>query len=636
MRDGGPPPPDPAAARRTHAALGPTLARLWEALEKGDVLAILADELRADAVARAAAKLTRSTVLRLPPPDSLPGEGDLSSPATAGRRVAALRALRERDRGPVLLVTDAVAAAHLLPPPEAFDGPVPTLKAGGDIDREALAAELEAIGYFADERIDEPGEMAIRGGAFDIFPPDAERPVRILLEEDRIVRISPYDPVTQLGDGEELEAVTLTPAVEPPLGSNPTDLFAHFPAARLALDPEAPRRRDGFLRLARESVGAKAQARVTSWQARDAIDLAEGDETPGTRFIEQRRPDLAFLSALVEEREKGQRLVLAGSPRDLRFLGRRIAQRLGEAPREVDSWLDVRAAEPGALLAAPVELDRGWRAPGVTVIAAPDVLGSRALDAGAPAAAPILFEEATELQLGDAVIHEDHGLAILRGLETVAADDAEADAIRLEYAGDAMRLVPVEEAHRLWRYGGEGEAATLDRLDGSTWQTRREDLDNTIAVTARQLVGLAAERAERRAPVLEPPVADYERFVSGFPFTETADQLRAIEAVRADLAGDGRWTGSSSATSATARRRLRSAPPPLPRWRAGRLRSSPRRRCSCASISTPSAAASRRSASRSCCSRASPHGQTRGRRRRRSPTAPPASPSVRRRSPGRR
>jgi transcription-repair coupling factor (superfamily II helicase) len=102
--------------------------------------------------------------------------------------------------------------------------------------------------------------------------------------------------------------------------------------------------------------------------------------------------------------------------------------------------------------------------------------------------------------------------------------------------GRPQRLVPVEEADRLWRYGAEAEAVTLDKLDGSSWAKRRGDIDLAVAQTARQLVQLAAERDARTAPVLSPPVSDYERFAAGFPFTETPDQARAIEAVRADLA----------------------------------------------------------------------------------------------------
>jgi transcription-repair coupling factor (superfamily II helicase) len=144
-----------------------------------------------------------------------------------------------------------------------------------------------------------------------------------------------------------------------------------------------------------------------------------------------------------------------------------------------------------------------------------------------------------DFHVGDAIIHEDYGLGLLRGIETVGTSEGEGDAIRLEYAGQTQRLVPVDEAHRLWRYGAEADAVTLDKLDGSSWDKRRAELDATIADTARQLVAMAEERAARTAPVLEPPVSEYERFAAGFPFNETPDQLRAIEAVRQDL-GSGK------------------------------------------------------------------------------------------------
>jgi transcription-repair coupling factor (superfamily II helicase) len=94
----------------------------------------------------------------------------------------------------------------------------------------------------------------------------------------------------------------------------------------------------------------------------------------------------------------------------------------------------------------------------------------------------------------------------------------------------------VSEADRLWRYGGDADAVALDKLDGSSWEKRRGAIHAAIAETARSLTVMAEERAGRSAPVLEPDTAAYERFSAGFPYSETRDQMRAIEAVRADLA----------------------------------------------------------------------------------------------------
>ena len=543
--DTAPPPGELEGAgstRRRHAALGPTVARLCEALEQGDVLAILCSEQRGEAVARAVAALSEATVLWCPPSDALPGEAAPASPAVAGKRFAALSALHSRREGRVLLVTDATSAAQKLAPPSAFESPPHILRLGEKIDGQALADALESIGYFVDERVDEPGEMAVRGGTIDLFPADSELPVRIHLSDDRIERIAPYDPVTQLGLGDELEALEIRPAAEPLPDKEPVTIFDHLPAAAIAFDPEAPERRDSFVELAREAArGAEASlADAEDWKAaatgRKRISLAEGDEESGRRFVETRNPERSFLAELKIARERGDVVAIAGSGRDIRFIARRMERPLGEAPRPVATWREVLASKGGSIVSMTAELERGWSSPGVTVIAASDLLGARAQISAAAGTPNPLAQDNVDFHIGDAVIHEDYGLGVLRGIETVSTSESQGDAVRLEYSGGAQRLVPVDEAHRLWRYGAEADAVTLDKLDGSSWEKRRSEIDEAIAETARQLVVLAEERAGKTAPVLEPPVADYERFSAGFVFNETPDQLRAIEAVRADLA----------------------------------------------------------------------------------------------------
>jgi transcription-repair coupling factor (superfamily II helicase) len=533
--------PQPAPEARD-AAIGPTLARLLAAVQNDDVLMIASTEQRGEALARAAASLTDALVLWCPPPDVLPGEPVPSSPAVAGKRFGALAALHQRGGRRVLFITDAASVAHKLPPPDTFAARMLAFRPGDVIDSDALPAELEAIGYFADERVDEPGEFAIRGGAIDLFPASAEMPVRIHLADHHVERIDVYDPVTQLGGEDELDLLELCPAAEPESGEASATLFDHLPGAAVALDPEAEERRDRFLDLAEDAAAKKKLAGPAEWRKvlkdRTLVSLELREEQPGQRFVEARNPERAFATALAEARERGDRVVIAGSARDLRFVSGRMERRTGEAPRAVERWKEVGQAEPGAVLAAEAELERGWSEPGLTVVATSDMLGARAQAAAGPAANP-LEQHVADFHLGDAVIHEDHGLGVLRGIETVSTGEAESDAVRLEYAGETQRLVPVEEAGRLWRYGADADAVSLDRLNGSSWEKRRAEINETIADTARQLVALSAERAERTAPVLDPPVRDYERFSAGFPYSETADQTRAIQAVRDDL-GSGK------------------------------------------------------------------------------------------------
>lgn len=127
-------------------------------------------------------------------------------------------------------------------------------------------------------------------------------------------------------------------------------------------------------------------------------------------------------------------------------------------------------------------------------------------------------------------------IAGLTHKSSAAGDKAPGDAIELEYAGGARRLIPVEEADRIWKYGADRSAVTLDSLDGASWRKRRLVIDKAMTEAAADLTRIARENAKRRAVKIAPDAAAYNEFAAGFPFSETPDQARAIKAVRDDLA----------------------------------------------------------------------------------------------------
>ncbi|TVV70232.1 TRCF domain-containing protein [Sphingomonas solaris] len=531
-----------------HAEIAAALAG---ALADGDVLYAAVDDTVAAAVARSlAAAVPGATVVTCPGSDALPGDDAPASPANVGQRVSALRRLRlalaRKDRGPVAFVTTGEALGRAYPPPVAFEATPPCATKGAATDLATLFDELQAIGYFVDERVDEPGEVALRGQVLDVFPADAVEPLRIEVADGHIVAIRSYDPADQRTTG-DCEARELGRVSEPAAGGQGTPLLDHLPDARIVVPPEAEDRRKRFLALAadaarrrrrqalRDVIDDKVWAEAVA--GRDTLALARAGDPP-PRFVEAKAPLRAFARVARAAFEAGERVVLLGGARDLRFLRRRIGALLKQDVVAVADWAGVVAADPGALLSLEMPAERGFRREGVLAIAAADLLGSRAeRDDIATGPADTGLFDFGEIRVGDVVVHEDHGIAVVAGLDRMAGQDGAGDAIKLTYSDDATRLVPVAGADRLWRYGADADAVTLDRLDGSSWQKRRGAIDAAIAESARQLTALAAERAGRSAPVLEPDTAAYERFAAGFPFTETPDQARAIAAVRDDLAG---------------------------------------------------------------------------------------------------
>ncbi len=525
-----------------------TAAALAEALTGGDIILAAESEVEARAIARALALAApQAQVVLVPESDAMAGRDAPASPANLGARNAALARLRalagDDQRGPVALITTGEALARAWPAPDTVDPRLLSVTTGQDIALPDLLAAAVALGYVEDDRVDEPGEVALRGQVLDLFPCQSEWPVRIETDEGGVADIRSYDLVDQRTIA-QIDGIEIAPAVELPLGDAPCSLLDHLPGARVVMGAGADRRRASALRLAREIEGAASTRLVdqAAWQAALARHQTLALDRPGDpppRFVERPHPVRAFAAAARAATRAGERLVLLGGERDLRFLTRGMARQLGVTVAPAAAWSDVTGAAPGAVLAMPLPADRGFRREGVLAVAAADLLGSRAQRHEDPGAAVNALTDATEIRTGDVIVHEEYGLGVVEGIEPLPAPAGEpdaGDAIRLRYAADAVRLVPVAQAHQIWRYGAEPEAVTLDRLDGSSWRKRKDDIKAAVAQTARGLADLARDRSTRTAPVLEPDPAAYERFAAGFPFAETPDQIRAIEAVRDDLA----------------------------------------------------------------------------------------------------
>jgi transcription-repair coupling factor (superfamily II helicase) len=145
------------------------------------------------------------------------------------------------------------------------------------------------------------------------------------------------------------------------------------------------------------------------------------------------------------------------------------------------------------------------------------------------------IQELSSLTLGDYIVHREHGIGQYHGLETVTANGVPHDCLRLVYAGGDKLFLPVESIDMLSRYGSETTGASLDKLGGVAWQSRKAKVKDRIKEIAAELIKIAAERELRQGTVLATPTESYDEFVARFPYAETEDQLKAIEEVFYDL-----------------------------------------------------------------------------------------------------
>ncbi len=180
-------------------------------------------------------------------------------------------------------------------------------------------------------------------------------------------------------------------------------------------------------------------------------------------------------------------------------------------------------------------LDSGFEADGLTVISEQDVLGDRLIrQTKRKKRADNFLTEANSLSPGDLVVHVDHGVGRFIGLEVVTALGAAHECLALEYAESSKLYLPVENIELLSKYGHE--TGLLDKLGGGAWQAKKAKLKERIRQIAERLIRVAAERALRTAPAMDPPDGLWDQFLARFPYVETDDQLAAISDVLDDLA----------------------------------------------------------------------------------------------------
>ncbi|CUH48624.1 transcription-repair coupling factor [Ruegeria atlantica] len=179
-------------------------------------------------------------------------------------------------------------------------------------------------------------------------------------------------------------------------------------------------------------------------------------------------------------------------------------------------------------------LEHGFETPGLTVIAEQDVLGDRLIrQPKKRRKAENFLTETQSLSPGDLVVHVDHGIGRYIGMEVVTAAGAAHECLLLEYAEQSKLYLPVENIELLSKYGHD--EGLLDRLGGGAWQAKKAKLKERIREMADKLIRIAAERALRKAPVMDPPPHAWEEFSARFPYQETDDQLRAISVVMEDM-----------------------------------------------------------------------------------------------------
>ena len=141
-----------------------------------------------------------------------------------------------------------------------------------------------------------------------------------------------------------------------------------------------------------------------------------------------------------------------------------------------------------------------------------------------------------DMKNGDYVVHENHGIGKFLGIEQLIVEGEKKDYIKIKYAGDDMLYVPVEQMDIVQKYiGSDAAMPKMNKLSGGEWKATKAKAKAAIAVMAKDLIDLYAQRQMENGYSFCKDTVWQKEFEDNFPYEETDDQLRAIEEIKADM-----------------------------------------------------------------------------------------------------
>lgn len=141
-----------------------------------------------------------------------------------------------------------------------------------------------------------------------------------------------------------------------------------------------------------------------------------------------------------------------------------------------------------------------------------------------------------DLKIGDYVVHENHGVGIYQGIEKIEVDHVTKDYLKVSYAAGSNLYVPATSLEVLQKFAGSGaKAPKLNRLNSPEWKRTKSRVRGAVQEIAAELVELYAKRQQKKGHVFGPDTVWQKEFEELFPYEETGDQQKAIDATKEDM-----------------------------------------------------------------------------------------------------
>jgi transcription-repair coupling factor (superfamily II helicase) len=469
--------------------------------------------------------------------EQMPGE-DTRLDEIAGQRFRVLTQLLA-DNPPRYAVTTMHALMQPVPKREELTQGRRVLKKGATEDPDTLAAWLVEQGYRRSEAVEVPGEFSRRGGIIDIYSPDAESPYRLEFFGDSIDSIRQFAAQTQrsLGDLTATHVSTLQSQANSGFkasGHLCDYLHADSWTAMLELEDLREQGKHYLERIA-DPTGLFSVEGVFKQLVRFANVRLSSLPAPSVEAtchlrvesVERFSGDVNKLRDELDTVAGTDRLLIAcHNESERKRLGEVLAAgQLAQSDRlrllEGRVRAGFRMVEHRLVILSDYEL---FHREETRRIEPRRRLESRAIDT---------FLDLAE---GDLVVHVSHGIARYRGMQVLEKNGRTEEHLILEFREATRVYVPASKIDLVQKYvGGASTEPELSKLGGTSWQRKKDKVQEAVIDLASDMIELHALREAKPGFAFPPDTEWQAEFEAAFPYQETPDQLSSLVEIKADM-----------------------------------------------------------------------------------------------------
>jgi len=504
-------------------------------------------------------------VLFFPMDDFLTSEAIAISPEFKAERINTMNMLLNNDK--YIVVTNLMGALRYLPKKELWKKSIINLKKDMDVDREKLLAQLYNIGYERETIVNGTGKVGVRGYVIDIFPASSENAVRIEFWGDTIDSIKYFDVDTQLSL-EEIDEIMIYPFTEFILDEYNDDIdrkqkYLKYYSKDISMISEYLDENvvyyydynmilnsysllvDSIMDYDKDNktvIQTNYMHEITSIKSSFDVYYYHFDDDIGKK-IKGYKFNFSSINKYDGNYEDIKRDLLmyinGGKTVILCIDNKETAKRIVKYLEIEDIILsNEKSIVDGKINLINKNINNGFIYDNFVVIGKNDLFNVKEEKTRYKSKYKIgtKVHVVTNMDIGDYIVHEMFGIGIYQGLFAIDKNGMKKDYIKLEYAGGDSLYIPVENIDRISKYTGkEGVGVVLNSLSNDNWKKKKGKVREKLESIAQDLILVSAQREITPGFAFSHDDESQAVFDSEFIYTETPDQIRAINSIKLEM-----------------------------------------------------------------------------------------------------